>query len=1457
MATTPRFRSQYAGSSRNESQLTIAPSASRPFASVTTVESKQQSQIDDSASTTDSEDEMIGDEDEVKQYIKRSRHGQMTQNNMLKELKMENENFVEEEGGLPQYHMNSVDENPFGVKLIDMRLLARTNQLVKLTQNTKGQHVLTVHEDVGHFPMIGTVPRRLEPLVCWEHVPITGGVKHNQSIASSYQGGVVQLHRLPGTADRCMNSDDLSQDVGFDHAETPSAALTPPAQQKENPLLSFASLHLPSTQTAMQWSTAYNRMVLGGRNGVVSVWDVDEPTVSNMDRLHTQPITNCRTLNNFLYTSSLDSFDSVKAVDLDKSVVVYSLSDHVLNGVLTLNVDPEYIITTGCELKINLRPLSAPNATFTHLYDALVPHQGRITAVHRIPATPMLISGDNRGLIKFWDLRMGRCTQSFHASTFSHSQATSSTLIDYNKRSSNRATRLPMLKHSSAKGVSRGVKLSEGELAADDPSRVLSICPLPKLGLISISTASHRCTLSALNVAFPDLVDDDVPCRFILVPNPSEIITVHSNYFKLWCLTTGHLLYTSSPDLLSGDISACALVKPLQRQLLCGTTKGEVKCFTVSLGQCVINFTGRLREAISRVIDSTSEVRDEAMDEGTETKESEVDNGYAKKPVGDRKLSIVSLETMPKFRDQLVPYALVTLTNGIFVFPVTNQLRAVRPLKLHLVSSLLEEGRVQIIETYYRDRQLFLALSNNTVHILDIAYNNLLATYRLPSAELDNMIVAEIDPKQSLLYGTIASHVFSNSRPSSPPCLLSTILDPTFSSQKSMVQVVSGPRALLSHVLCVFFAADARGSVICGVGVPLSSAMSNTALHKNGNQQIIGMWDASSDSASIASSTWRSAQMLSRKETGKRRSTLTSFPKDGDAVLSQLPPPHQAPAVTHLHFFSEFECLVTGDELGHVKLWDVGGVIYSTQRGEGSGKVTSELPSQCFSAPLLMQHGHHPSTSSFEEVPPARSSYPPYLINSWHAHRDGFTCLEGIVHPTLQLPLILTAGPLHHLFLWSADGRLVGSLATGRKIDNISGGRRFGLLEYALGYSSTLNSLVEKWKEFLSYYHSYRRGGDESGSDASLSYRSEEDKHSGTKGKRDAFSSGGVRTAGSGCFMAPRDSEGQLEGLDATLRNDVRANMLRLIRPASPRSSAAGGDDDILETPRPRFFGPVVPRQGGVARRGSNPLYVTEPEQIKQSTLVFSTDAPNKPLSATVNPEAERRSSRLAHQPNSAAEPLVPKILSPSTEDRCEAFGEANPHFTEHSPVKFFPASSHKSENAAKSAGLQGQLPTLGSRDSELAKREESEKEPLHLFTPLWSAGGSKQTKKKTFRLARTGVAVKLGGNSAQSGGEERGHVSGPPKPSTKAASEDEEDGTADPSSGARRLKPIYAQALSLGEPRQKAVSVVQSNEGKEVSPRSITLVTGKTIAMPINRIKELLPPSHGDSNRKKRVRVY
>ncbi|KAG2378384.1 hypothetical protein C9374_008527 [Naegleria lovaniensis] len=131
--------------------------------------------------------------------------------------------------------------------------------------------------------------------------------------------------------------------------------------------------------------------------------------------VHTDVITDMITLpnDNRLVTSSLDS--TIKIFDIEKEVKVKEFLGHT-KGVVSIAWKNEYhfLISAGAEREPLVWIANVENRSPFRLRDQRSPHQHSLIGVWAVPNTPQIISADHRGLIKIWDIRTHRCSQTIY-----------------------------------------------------------------------------------------------------------------------------------------------------------------------------------------------------------------------------------------------------------------------------------------------------------------------------------------------------------------------------------------------------------------------------------------------------------------------------------------------------------------------------------------------------------------------------------------------------------------------------------------------------------------------------------------------------------------------------------------------------------------------------------------------------------------------------------------------------------------------------------------------------------------------------------------------------------------------------------------------------------------------------------------------------------------------------------
>ncbi|CCW63743.1 unnamed protein product [Phytomonas sp. EM1] len=611
------------------------------------------------------------------------------------------------------FHIDQDFSQPYGWEVVSLRFIKSIQKLVKLSHDSKGKSVISIY-DVKRDEQLNFYAGVLMPnetVLDWDYIPSSPScIYSSNALACSYNGGLLRLFTLEK---RRFANDTLK-------------------------LLKMLDVH--ESKTNVRWCSAYDgRLAMGNRHGVVGLWDIESEVLTAERRIHDHDITALRPHGTKLYSASLDRTNSVKFTDLERLEIRTSFNDHGLSGALCLEVDEEYLFSAGFENKIVQRPVQCPKSHPTFLYDSFQPHECYITCIRRLEDGPYLISADAKGCIKIWDLRIAGVVQ-----TISMQQAVrqnerqlmsreDSSVLGTVRRMTckvpdpihgfHRESKRERLTHEArewhhcgnAKKSTTGFGSSSTH--RKPPKSVLSImdnrmsintlCPFVASSFF-VAMPRKLYLLGSAETTCPDLVDDKVSCRFLLIPDPSMVLTIHERSAKLWQISNGHLVYATGNNLLENDITACVLVEPLRRQFLLGSMTGELLSFSVSLGQCTHSLTTILEEA------------------GRGGKE------------------ILSLHTLPRYRDHLCPYAIVSYADGVVLVALAKDYEAQNVVRLSILNKLLAtsgeasavSGRpicnATIRDTKLMGNKLFVCDSNAYVYVVNLTKSQSTFTLKLP-----------------------------------------------------------------------------------------------------------------------------------------------------------------------------------------------------------------------------------------------------------------------------------------------------------------------------------------------------------------------------------------------------------------------------------------------------------------------------------------------------------------------------------------------------------------------------------------------------------------------------------------------------------------------------------------------------------------------------------------------------
>lgn len=881
------------------------------------------------------------------------------------------------------YHAAHVVPQPYGTRTTDMRVIERIKKVVKVTADVKGTCAVNVYNiEDRKLSMYASLSRSAGAVVSWDYIPAVAGVSNSNTLACAYNGGLVQLF-------------PMQKYRTFDDVLHPSH-----------------SIKISETQTAILWAGAYHRLAMGSRCGVVSVWDVDEQRVANLEKIHNARITGLCIRNGMMYTGSLDRSDSVKVVDLERSVVRYAFNDHHLGGVMAIEMDDDFLFSVGFETKISQRLLQCPRSHPIYLDDVVQPHQGRITTVRRLHDSSILLTGDTKGLVKMWDVRMGSCVQTMSM------DSTSSTATVGVSPSTAALTSRGVRSHQTKLAVCQHLSRSIDRLDDDNAPSVDMICPLPGLGdIIMVGTKKDLVVLTVAETTCPGNADDVQACRFLLQPNAQQILTVHDRGVKLWNTLTGHLVYATERDLVPSDITACALVDPLRRQFILATMESHVECFSVALGQSTLDLTPTLRKA------------------GMTGKE------------------VLSLHLLQRYSKYSSPCMVLAYSTGVTLLPMVEECPVSSVIHLQVLHAILGD-RFRIRDAMLRDGLLFVSVTTNVVYAVDLVNTGrVVASYRLPGLAVENMFMGHVPiDRCGAIHPTLSTsrgfHCVDSAETHRNGA------NSLFFCGDSSGHVIVGESRPVPFDPVTSRAPHRNGGVSCGEAAAAATRRIHTLLGDwdAGDRNDTWKWASTAAKGRSARTAYRVRRSMSTvlNDTTVASQGATMKPTDVLASPEDLPhcPKHRSPVVTNMCFISSFCVLVTVDARGTVKLWDMLGIVL----GSAAERQVTEVAN---AAHLISR-----DPDSF---------YPPRLMAEWVAHEVSVTDVVAIKCPASLLPVIVTASVDREVRLWSADGLSLGTLAAGRQTDDASGGSRYGLPPYNFAKTVERGDLEAHWKRFRAY----------------------------------------------------------------------------------------------------------------------------------------------------------------------------------------------------------------------------------------------------------------------------------------------------------------------------------------------------------------------------------------------------
>lgn len=186
----------------------------------------------------------------------------------------------------------------------------------------------------------------------------------------------------------------------------------------------LSELSAGDTYCLMMWSDVWNRLFAAGTTGCISTWQVpDNLKLKNPQKLsshhpHHSSVTKmmCLPTDGSIVSSSMDPRLIIQ--EPQRGEIVADLIGH-RSAVRDFSYSPEhhFIVSCGFDPEIHLWSLHSFSSSGASgfrpilLHDREEPHRPAIVGVHCVVGTPQLVSIDQTGLLKIWDLRTYKCVQ--------------------------------------------------------------------------------------------------------------------------------------------------------------------------------------------------------------------------------------------------------------------------------------------------------------------------------------------------------------------------------------------------------------------------------------------------------------------------------------------------------------------------------------------------------------------------------------------------------------------------------------------------------------------------------------------------------------------------------------------------------------------------------------------------------------------------------------------------------------------------------------------------------------------------------------------------------------------------------------------------------------------------------------------------------------------------------------
>eukprot|EP00755_Sulcionema_specki_P024229 Sspe_Gene.80783::Locus_51184_Transcript_1_1_Confidence_1.000_Length_3378::g.80783::m.80783 len=170
------------------------------------------------------------------------------------------------------------------------------------------------------------------------------------------------------------------------------------------------TVNLQDTHLALRWCPRYDILFSASRTGLIHMWNMEKGCISHSQQGHDEAVLDLLVLDQELATASLDT--TIKLHNLERGMCTGVLKGHT-KGVTNLVFSRQHqlLLSSGYEYEALVWILHVKAFRPWKLTDKHRPHFGPIIGLFAVPNSPQVVTTDNKGMVKIWDIRSFACVQ--------------------------------------------------------------------------------------------------------------------------------------------------------------------------------------------------------------------------------------------------------------------------------------------------------------------------------------------------------------------------------------------------------------------------------------------------------------------------------------------------------------------------------------------------------------------------------------------------------------------------------------------------------------------------------------------------------------------------------------------------------------------------------------------------------------------------------------------------------------------------------------------------------------------------------------------------------------------------------------------------------------------------------------------------------------------------------------